>query len=118
MGDVDLADSLHAPLAFLLLFEEFAFARNIAAVTFGENVFAHGGNGFACDDAAANGGLDRNFKHLARNELAEARHEFAASFVGHITMSDHGERIHGLTANQHIQFYEVGFLVSFEMLIK
>ena len=44
LGDVDLADALHAAFAFFLFFEEFAFAGNVATITFGENVLAHGGD--------------------------------------------------------------------------
>src|SRR5229473_2367577 len=42
LRDVDLADALHAALAFFLFFEEFAFAGNVSAVALGENVFADG----------------------------------------------------------------------------
>jgi len=38
LRDVHLADALHAALAFFLLFEEFAFARDVSAIAFGENV--------------------------------------------------------------------------------
>ena len=71
LGNVHLADALHAALAFFLFFEKFAFAGNVAAVAFGENVFADGGDGFARDDAAANGGLNRHFKHLPRNQFSQ-----------------------------------------------
>ena len=40
LRNVDFADALHAFLAFFLAFEEFAFARNVTAVAFGENIFA------------------------------------------------------------------------------
>src|SRR6266581_9328886 len=47
LRNIHLADALHAALAFFLLFEEFAFARDIAAVAFGQHVFADGRDGFA-----------------------------------------------------------------------
>src|SRR5258708_32202839 len=53
LRDVDLADALHAALAFFLFFEKFAFAGNVAAVALGENIFANRRHGFARDDAAA-----------------------------------------------------------------
>ncbi len=40
LGDFDAADGLHALLALFLLFEQFAFAGNVAAVAFGGDVFA------------------------------------------------------------------------------
>src|SRR5438093_4053702 len=77
LRDVHLADALHAALAFFLFFEEFAFARNVAAVAFGENVFANRRNGFARNHAAADGSLDRHFKHLTRNQFSQTRYQFA-----------------------------------------
>ena len=79
LGDVDLADALHAVFAFFLFFKEFAFAGNVSAIAFGEHIFANGGDGFAGDDPAADGGLDRHFKHLAGNQLSEAANQFAAA---------------------------------------
>src|SRR5262249_28284744 len=76
---VHLADALHAALALFLLFEEFTFARDVAAVALRENVLAHRGYGFARDDAATDRSLNGNFKHLARNQFAEAGDEFPAA---------------------------------------
>ena len=73
MRDVHLSDALHALLAFFLFFEEFAFAGNISAVAFGENVLADGGDGFARDHAASDRGLNGHFKHLARNQFSQSR---------------------------------------------
>ena len=67
MGDVDAAYALHAFLAFFLFFEEFAFAADVAAVAFGDYVFANRADGFTGNYSAADGGLDGNFEHLARN---------------------------------------------------
>ncbi len=72
LRNFDAADHLHALLALFLLLQQFAFARDIAAITFGKHVFTHGFDGFAGDDARANSGLDGHFKELARNELAQA----------------------------------------------
>ena len=58
--------------AFFLFFEEFAFAGNVSAVAFGEDVFADGGDGFAGDYAAADGGLNGDFEHLAGNQFSQA----------------------------------------------
>src|SRR5271156_3175090 len=75
LGNVHAAYALHALLAFFLFFEEFAFAGDVAAVAFGNYVFADGANGFAGDDAAADGGLYSDFEHLARDEFAQAGDE-------------------------------------------
>ena len=79
LGDVYAAYPLHALLAFLLLFEELALAGDVAAIAFGEDVFAHGGDVFAGDHAAADGGLERDFEHLAGNQFSQAADEFAAA---------------------------------------
>src|SRR5277367_906219 len=90
LGDVHAADALHAFFAFFLFFEEFAFAGDVTAVAFGDNVLANGADGFACDDTAANGGLYGDFEHLAGDEFAEAADQVAAALVGLIAVTDYG----------------------------
>src|SRR5438093_7841903 len=70
LRDLDLADTLHPLLAFLLLLEQLALARDVAAVALGEHVLAQRLHRLARDDAAADGRLDRHLEHLPRNELA------------------------------------------------
>src|SRR3954453_8426846 len=41
LGHLDPADLLHALLAFLLLLEQLALARDVAAVALGDHVLAH-----------------------------------------------------------------------------
>src|SRR5215472_17163565 len=53
LRDFDAADALHALLAFLLFLEQFALARNIAAIALGEHVLAHRPYGCTRDDADA-----------------------------------------------------------------
>ena len=76
------ADFLHPLLAFFLFFEQFAFARDVAAVAFGDDVFAHGFDGFAGDDFRADGGLNGDLKHLPRDQFlhfCRQRPAFAAA---------------------------------------
>src|SRR5437660_2721143 len=79
LRDVHLADALHAALAFFLFFEEFAFARNVAAVALGKYVLANRRNGFARNHAAANRRLNRHFEHLARNQFSQTRYQFTSA---------------------------------------
>src|SRR6267378_2746913 len=58
LRNLDPADFLHALLAFLLLFEQFALARDVAAVALGNYILAHRLYGFARDDFRADGRLD------------------------------------------------------------
>ena len=110
MRNIDLADALHAALAFFLFFEEFAFARNVSAVALGEHVFADSGDGFARNDSAADGRLDGYFKHLARNQFPQARHQFAATLRREIAMDDQRKRVHRFAGDEYVQLDQVGFV--------
>src|SRR5690606_14745778 len=69
LGDLDVADLLHALLAGLLLLEPLALARDVAAVAFGRDVRAEGADRLARDDLATDGRLDGDFELLARQDL-------------------------------------------------
>src|SRR5215207_4907306 len=51
LRNFDAADALHALLAFLLLLEQLALARDVAAVALGEHVLAQRLDRLARDDA-------------------------------------------------------------------
>src|SRR3954468_7680419 len=68
LGDFDAADLLHALLAFLLALEQFALARDVAAVALGEHVLALRLHRLACDDPPADCRLNRHVEQLARNQ--------------------------------------------------
>src|ERR1039458_7588691 len=51
LRNVDTAHALHAFLSLFLLFEEFAFARDVAAIAFRDHVLADGADRLARDDA-------------------------------------------------------------------
>src|SRR5918994_3676727 len=57
---LDAPDRLHLLLALLLLLEQLALARDVAAVALGEDVLAPRLDGLAGDDLRADGGLDRH----------------------------------------------------------
>ena len=71
------ADALHALLAFLLLLEQLALARDVAAVALGQHVLAQRLDRFARDDAGADRRLDRHLEHLPRDQLAHLRRQHA-----------------------------------------
>src|SRR5512139_2291194 len=58
LRDLDLAELLHALLAFFLLLEQLALARDVAAVALGEHVLAQRLDGRAGDHVRADRGLD------------------------------------------------------------
>src|SRR3954471_22866344 len=71
LGHLDRPDDLHALLALLLLLEQLALARDVAAVALGEHVLALGLDGLARDDARPDRGLDRHVEELPRDHLPQ-----------------------------------------------
>src|SRR5580698_9046141 len=69
LRDVHLAELAHLFLALFLLVEELALAGDVAAVAFRGHVLAQRADGFARDDLAADGGLNRDNEHVARDQL-------------------------------------------------
>src|SRR3954470_18092921 len=82
LRDLDLAELAHALLALLLLLEQFALARNIAAVALGEHVLPERADGLAGDDAAADRGLDRDLEKVRRDQLLELLAHGPAAALG------------------------------------
>src|SRR5439155_8913013 len=64
LRDLDGSDLLHTPLSFLLFLQQLALARDVTAVTFGDDVLAQRAHGLARDDLAVDGRLDRDLEHL------------------------------------------------------
>src|SRR5260221_7797529 len=82
----------HALLALLLLLEQLALARRVAAVAFGGDVLPEGGDGFPRDDLAADRGLDRDLEQMAGDEGLQALAHAAAPRLGIGAGDDHRER--------------------------
>src|ERR1700751_674555 len=62
LRNVDLAELPHLLLAFLLLLQKLAFARDVATVAFCGDVLAYRAHGFARDHLAADRCLDRDLE--------------------------------------------------------
>src|SRR5438477_5829871 len=103
LGDVYVADALHAFFAFGLLLEELALAADVAAVALREDVLAHRADRLAGDDAAADRGLQRHIEHLARDERAEFFDEAAALHDGFFAMRDQREGIDGGAVDEDLE---------------
>src|SRR5229473_1264481 len=71
LRDFDLAELAHPLFAFLLLFEELAFAGDVAAIAFGQHVLAQRLDRLARHHPAAERGLDRDLEQLARDQVLE-----------------------------------------------
>src|SRR6195256_1518607 len=81
LRDVDLAELPHLLLAFLLLLQKFALARDVAAIAFRGDVLAQRAHGLARDHLAADRGLDRDLEHVRRGSLPAALPPTAAAIV-------------------------------------
>src|SRR6266542_2708620 len=103
LRDLDLADLLHALLALLLLLEQLPLAGDVAAVALGGHVLAHGLDGLAGDDAAADGRLDGDLVELSRDDGPELLHQRLALLVGLLAMDDDGEGVHRVAVQQDVE---------------
>src|ERR1700722_1244099 len=88
LRDFHLADLLHALFAGLLLLEQLALARDVAAVALGQHVLAHRLDAGARDDMAADRRLHRDVEHLARNQFLHLIDQLPAAVVGIVAMYD------------------------------
>src|SRR3954454_10073314 len=118
LGNLDAADLLHPLLAFLLLLEQLALARDVAAVTLGDDVLADGLARFAGDDLGPDRGLDRHLVLLAWNLLAQALDERAAGRVRLVAVHHHRERVDYVAGEQDVHLHEVARARSDEVVVE
>src|ERR1700722_17398548 len=104
LRNLDAPDLFHPFFAFLLLLEQLSFSRDIAAVTLGGDILAQRPDGFARDNLGADPGLNRDFEHLARDQLAHLFAQRPAPFVSLVAMHDYRKRVHHLAIDPNIQF--------------
>src|ERR1700682_690042 len=88
LWNLDRTDPLHPSLAFLLLFQQLAFARDVAAVALRKHVLPHRWNRFAGDHLAADRRLQRHLEHLARDDRLQLLDKFATLDLRLAAMSD------------------------------
>src|SRR5215472_12626983 len=82
LGDLHIADPLETLLARLLLLQELALARDVAAVALGDHVLAERRHRLAGDDLAADRRLDRHLEHLPRDQALELLDKLSALGCG------------------------------------
>src|SRR3954447_17753401 len=116
LRDLDRTHPLHALLALFLLLEQLALAGDVATVALGEHVLAHRAHGFACDDVRADGGLDRDLEHLARDQLLESLCQGTPRRLGAVAMDDQRERVDRLAVDEDVDLDEVGRAIA-ELLV-
>src|SRR6266536_1694831 len=104
---LDRADLLHPLLARLLLLEQLALPRDVAAVALREHVLATCLDGLARDHASADRRLDRDVEHLPGDLLAQPLDERLPALVGELAVDDQRERVDGLPADEDVDPGEV-----------
>src|SRR4029453_4348566 len=107
LRDLDLSDLFHPFLAFLLLLEQLALLRDVAAVALGGDVLAHGLDRFPGDDPAADGGLDRDLVELAGDHRPQLLGQGFAFLVGLLPVDDDGERVDRVAVEQDVELDHV-----------
>src|SRR5260221_9799263 len=81
LRDLDAADLLHPLLALLLLLQQLALTRDVAAVALGDHVLAHRLDGFAGNDLRSDRRLDGDLELLARDLLTQPLDERASGRI-------------------------------------
>src|ERR1700677_3066916 len=107
LGHLDPADVLHLLLALFLLLEQLALAGDVAAVALGQHVLALGLDRLAGHDAPADGGLDRDVEHLARNELPQLLGHLAPVGVGRGPVHDGREGVDRCMVDEDVHPHQV-----------
>src|SRR6266508_554306 len=115
---LDLADLLHAFLALLLLLEQLALARDVAAVALGGDVLAHGLDGLARDDPAPDGRLDGDLVELPRDDAAELLGQRLALLVGLVAVGDDAQRVYGVAVEQDVELDHVRLAKLEEVVVE
>src|SRR4029079_902280 len=83
-------------LAGLLLVEQLAFARDVAAIALGGHVLAHGADRLACDHLAADRRLDRDLEQVSRDQILELLDHGSPARLGPPAIDDDRQRIERL----------------------
>src|SRR5437773_8468375 len=112
------ADLLHSLLAFLLFLEQFALARDVAAVTLRDHVLAHRFHGFAGDYFCADGRLDRHFEKLTRDQFLHLRGEGSALRGGGVAMQNERQRIDRLASHQHVELDQIALPITRQVIVE
>src|SRR4029453_4988301 len=107
LRDLDLSDLFHPFLAFLLLLEQLALSRDVAAVRLGGDVLSLGLCRFPGDDPAADGGLDCDLVELAGDHRPQLLGQGFALLVGLLPVDDDGERVGRVAVEQDFELDHV-----------
>ena len=117
LGISTLPTSFILALPFLLL-EQLALSRHIAAIAFRQDVFPHGADRLASDDAAADRRLNWYVEHLAGDKPTQVFDQFPAAGVGVVAVRDQREGVNRLTIDENIELHQVRRAHVLEDIVK
>src|SRR3982074_3925053 len=109
--------ALHSLLAFLLLLQQLALAGHVAAITLGEDVLSLRRDRLAGDHLTADGGLDRHFIELARDDRLQLLDQFPALDLGLAAVRDQRQSIDRLTCHQHVELDQIALTETDQLVV-
>lgn len=107
MRNFDCPDALHALLSLFLFFEQLALAGDVAAVTFGENVFSDRLDRAAADNLSSDSALDGDVELLPRDKILETHADSVCILGGLFPVDDDGEGIDRFAVQENVQLDQV-----------
>ena len=116
-GELDTAQLAHLLFALFLLFQQFLFAGDVAAIALGKHVLAHGLDGLAGNDLAADGCLHRDLEQVTRDVIPQLFADAASLGVGVVPEHDHGQCVHGVAVEQKVQLDQIALAVLLELVV-
>src|SRR6185369_1667689 len=118
LRDLDPSHLLHALLAFLLLLEQLAFARDVAAITLRNHVLAERLDRLTRDHLVSNRSLNRNLKQLPRYQLLHLLRQRPALRCRSAAMQNQRQRIPRLARDQHVELHQIALPVTSQVVIE
>src|SRR5215467_4484297 len=79
LRNLDAAEAPHLLLSCLLLVEQLALARDVAAIAFRGHILAQRADGLARDNLRSDRGLDRDLEQMARDQVLQLLDHGAAA---------------------------------------
>src|SRR5216117_967224 len=107
LRDLHGAHLLHPLLSFLLLFEQLALPRDVAAVALGGHVLAQRPDRPARDHLGPDRRLDHDLEQLPRDQLLQLFGELLAPLVRLVAVDDDGEGVHRVTVEEQVELHQV-----------
>ena len=94
LWDLHFAKLAHPLLALLLLLQQLALARDVAAIALRRHIFRQRAQRLTCDDPTADRRLDRNLEQLPRDQILQLAADRPPARLGRIAMRDERQSIH------------------------